>query len=191
MGAGELVEVGGGEAPVENGGVVGGGSVRIHTRRGARWGKGGERQSAEKEQLRRLRGSEEGGRPRSCSRRFLNSLQVMEDIFKLRPTGDSFSLVNPTVLLRKFGGSEGGADVPVEGRACGGGGGGIQDEAGVDGACGRRSTCEQIEQIEYIIVSIREHVEHVWVKRWQLQCSAATVASLWHDGNIMAAMSFL
>jgi len=118
----------------------------------------------------------------------------MEDIFKLRPTGDSFSLVNPTVLLRKFGGSEGGADVPVEGRAGGGGGGGIQDEAGVDGACGRRSTCEQIEQIEYIIVSIREHVEHiehVWVKPWQRQCSAATVASLWLHGNIMAAMSFL
>jgi len=59
-------------------------------------------------------------------------------------------LVNPTVLLRKFGGSEGGADVPVEGRAGGGGGGGIQDEAGVDGACGRRSTCEHIEYIVYI-----------------------------------------
>jgi len=29
VGAGELVEVGGGEAPVENGGVVGGGSVRF------------------------------------------------------------------------------------------------------------------------------------------------------------------
>ena len=44
------------------------------------------------------------------------------------------------------------------------------------------------------IASIREHVEHVehvWVKRWQRQCSAATVASLWHDGNIMAAMSFM
>ena len=31
-----------------------------------------------------------------------------------RPTGDLSSLVNPTVLLTKFGGSEGGAD----GRAC-------------------------------------------------------------------------
>jgi len=84
--------------------------------------------------------------------------------------------------------------VPVEGRAGGGSGGGIQDEAGVDGACGRRRGRRSTrEHIEYIIVSIREHVEHVehvGVKRWQRQCSAATVASLWHLGNIMAAMSF-
>ena len=72
-------------------------------------------------------------------------------------------------------------DVPVEGRAGGGGGGGIQDEAGVDGACGRRNTCEHIEYIVYIYCkhTVREHVEHVehvWVKRWQRQCSAATAA---------------
>jgi len=52
----------------------------------------------------------------------------------------------------------------------------------------------RVSTLSTFIVSIREHVEHVehvWVKRWQRQCSAATVASLWHDGNIMAAMSFL